>query len=112
MVQKQIAFQKTKQLQEGLTFSDISPKWAKRLGEQQQLPVPMSTTWLHWWFEIINPSGCVVGEAHCSTISYSYSCAECGKIGNKFSLFYTLHLYSKIEENKQRFVNHSNKEHA
>ena len=32
MAQKQIAFEKTKQQQEELTLSDISPKWAKRLG--------------------------------------------------------------------------------
>ena len=62
MVKKQIAFEKTKQQQIGLTLSDISPKWAKRLGEQQQLPVPMSITWLRWWFEIIYPPKCVVGE--------------------------------------------------
>ena len=64
MVQKQIAFEKTKQQQIGLTLSDISPKWAKRLGEQQQLPVPMSIKWLRWWFDIIYPPKCVVGEAH------------------------------------------------
>jgi hypothetical protein len=45
MVQKQIAFEKTKQHLETLTLSDISPKWAERLGEQQQqLPVHMSIT--------------------------------------------------------------------
>ena len=112
MMQKQVAFEKTKQREKELTFSDIPPKWATRLAEQQQLPGPMSIRWLRWWFEIINPSRCVVGEAHGSTRSYSYSCAECGKIGNKFSLFYTLHLCSKIEENKQRFVNHWNNEHT
>jgi len=48
MVQKQLAFEKTKQLQEGITFSYISPMWAKRLGDQQQLPIPMSLTWLRW----------------------------------------------------------------
>jgi hypothetical protein len=53
MVQKQIAFEKTKQLRELLTLSDISPKWAGRL--EQQLPAPMSITWLRWWFEIISP---------------------------------------------------------
>ena len=46
MAQKQIAFEKTKQQQEALTLSDISPKWAKRLGQRQELPVPMSITWL------------------------------------------------------------------
>jgi hypothetical protein len=52
MMQKQIAFEETKLQQEALTLSDVSPKWAKRLGEQQQLPVPLSTTWLRWRCEI------------------------------------------------------------
>ena len=34
MGQKQVAFEKTKQQQEALTLSEISPKWAKRLGER------------------------------------------------------------------------------
>ena len=38
--------------------------------------------------------------------------SECGKIGDKFSLYFTLNLCSKLEENKQRFVKHWNKEHA
>jgi hypothetical protein len=112
MAQKQIAFEKTRQQQEALTLSDISPNWAKRLGEQQQLPVPMSITWLRWWFEIIYPPKCIVGEAHGFTRSYTYSCAECGKIGDKFSLYFTLRLCSKIEDNKHRFVKHWNKDHA
>ena len=110
MAQKQIAFEKTRQRQETLTLSDISPNWAKRLGEQ--LPVPMSITWLRWWFEIIYPPKCVVGEAHGFTRSYTHSCGECGKIGDKFSLYFTLNLCSKIEDNKHRFVKHWNKEHA
>jgi hypothetical protein len=48
MGQKQVAFEKTKQRQEALTLSDISPKWAKRLGDQQKLPLPLSITWLRW----------------------------------------------------------------
>ena len=40
-----------------------------------------------------------------------YTCRECGNIGDKFSLYFTLHLPSKLEENKQRFVDHWNKEH-
>jgi hypothetical protein len=110
MAQKQIAFEKTKQQQEALTLSDISPKWANRLGEQ--LPVPMSITWLRWWLEIIWPPKCVVGDAYGFTRSYTYSCAECGKIGDKFSLYFTLHLSSKLEVNKQKFVTHWNKEHT
>ena len=44
--------------------------------------------------------------------SYIDSCEECGEIGEKFTLYFTLHLSSKLEENKHRFVNHWNKEHA
>jgi len=112
MAQEQIAFEKTKQQQELLTLSDISPKWAKRLGQRQELPVPMSITWLRWWLEIIWPPKCVVGEAYGFTRSYSYSCSECGKIGDKFSLYFSLHLSSKLEENKLRFINHWNREHT
>lgn len=112
MVQRQIAFEKTKQRKEALTLSDISPKWAKRLGELQRQPSPLSIMRLRWWFEIIYPPKCVVGEAHRFTRSYTYSCRECSKIGDKFSLYYTLHLYSKLGENEQRFVNHWNEEHA
>ena len=101
-----------KQYHERLTFSGISPKWAKRLGHQQRLPIPMSLTWLQWWFEIINPSKCVVGEAHGSTNSHSYSCGECGKIGGNFTIYFTFNSYSKLDENKRRFVNHWNKEHS
>jgi len=111
MAQKQIAFEKTKQQQEALTLSDISHKWAKRLGQCQELPIPMSITWLRWWFEIIYPPKCIVAEAHSFTRSYTYSCRECGEIGDKFSLYFSLHLSSKLEENKLRFVNHWNKEH-
>jgi len=112
MVRRQIAFEETKKRQEELTLNDISPKWAKRLGELRQEPDPLSITRLLWWFEIIYPPKCVVGEAHGFTRSYTYSCRECSKIGDKFSLYFTLHLYSKLEENKQRFVNHWNKEHT
>ena len=100
------------QQHEALALSDISPKWAKRLGEQQRLPGLLSITWLRWWFDIIYPPKCVVGEAHGFTRSYTYNCKECGNIGETFSLYFTLRLSSKLEENKQRFVNHWNKEHT
>jgi hypothetical protein len=113
MVQRQVAFEKTKQQQETLILSDISPRWAKRLGERQELPVPISITWLRWWFEITSASKCVVGgEAHSLTSSYTTRCRECGKIGDKFTLYFTLNLCSKLEKNKQSFVNHWNKEHV
>jgi len=99
------------QQKETLTLSDISPKWAKRLREQQGRGL-LSITWLRWWFDIIYPPKCVVGEAHGFTRSYTYNCEECGNIGEKFSLYFTLHLSSKLEENEKRFVNHWNKEHT
>ena len=89
MVQKLIAFEKTKQQQQGLTFSDISPKWAKRLGEQQQLPVPLSLTWLRWYFELKRASRCVVGEANGYSSSFVYDCKERDEIGWRFMLYFT-----------------------
>ncbi len=114
MVQKQQAFELTR-LEDALTLSDISPKWAKRFGEQQQqkpLPKPLSITWLRWWLEIIYPPKCVVGEAYGFTRAYTSRCKECGEIGEKFSVYFSLNLASKLEENKQRFVNHWNKKHT
>jgi len=112
MVQKRVAFEKTKQQQEASALSDISPKWAKRLGERQQLPVPLSITWLRWYFELKRASRCVVGEAHRYSSSYMFDCRECDEIGWRFMLYFTLHSSSKLEENKQRFVTHWNMEHA
>ena len=112
MIQRQVAFENTKQQQEALSLSDIAPKWANRLGENQELPVPMSFTWLRWYFELKRPSRCVVGEAHRYSSSYMYDCRECDEIGWRFMLYFSVHSCSKLEENKQRFVNHWNKEHA
>ena len=72
----------------------------------------MSITWLRWRFEIINPSKCVVGEAQYCSRSYTDDCRECGKIGDKFTVYFILNLCSKLEENKARFVKHWNKVHA
>jgi hypothetical protein len=57
------------------------------------------------------PPKCV-GEAYGVTRSYTNCYSEGGKIGDIFSLYFTLNLCSKLEENKQRFVIHWNKEHA
>ncbi len=89
MVQKQVAFEKTEQQQEVLTLSDISPKRAKRLGDQQQLPVPLSLTWLRWYFELKRASRCVVGEAYGYSLSFVYDCKERDEIGWRFMLYFT-----------------------
>ena len=108
MVQKQFAFDKTKeQMNERLSISEISPRWARRL----ETSIPISITWLRWWFEIIRSQKCVVGEAHGFTSSYTYSCRDCGKIGDKFSLYFLLRLSLKVDQNKRRFEVHWNKKH-
>lgn len=112
MVQKRVAFEMTTERQEALALSDISPKWAERLEGHQQLPVPMSITWLRWYFELKRASRCVVGEAHRYSSSYIFDCRECDEIGWRFMLYFTLHSCSKLEENKQRFVAHWNMEHT
>jgi hypothetical protein len=112
MVQRQVAFENTKQQREAPTLSNIAPKWAKRLGEHQELLVPMSITWLRWYFELKRASRCVVGEAHRYSSSCMYECRECDEIGWRFRLQFAVHSCSKLEENKQRLVNHWNREHA
>ena len=61
--------------------------------------------WLRWWFEIINASNCVLGYAYSLSQSHTESCIV-WDIGDNFTLYFTLNLCSKLEENKQRFVKH------
>lgn len=113
MVHKQIAsFEKTKQQREWLTLSDISPDWAKRLGERRHLPVPLSITWLRWYLDLKRTSKCVVGEAYGYSSSFVYDCKDCDDIGWRMMLYFTVYSFSKLKENTQRFVNHWNKEHT
>ena len=112
MAQRLVAFEQTKPRKVALTLSDISPKWAKRLGEYEgKLPKPMSLTWIRWYFELKRASKCIVGEAHNYSSSYIHDCSECDEIGWRFMLYFSLHLDSKLRENKQRFVTHWNLEH-
>ncbi len=118
MVQKQVAFEKIKKEYHHslllLTLNDISPKWAKRLEnrrQQQQLPVPMSFRWLRWLLEITDATKCIVGEAYGFSSSYTNRCRECGRIGDRFSLYFILASHTKFEENKQRFIEHWYEKH-
>jgi hypothetical protein len=115
MVQKQVAFEKMKEAYRQhyslLALNDISPKWSKRLENQQQLPFPMSLRWLRWLLEITNAAKCIVGEAHGFSSSYTNCCRECGRIGDRFSLYFILSSHTKFEENKQRFIEHWNEKH-
>jgi hypothetical protein len=117
MVQKQVAFEKIKKeyhLHDPLlALNDISPKWSKRLENrrQQQLPIPMSFRWLRWLLEITNATKCIVGEAYSFSSSYTNRCRECGRIGDRFSLYFILASHTKFQENKQRFIEHWNEKH-
>jgi hypothetical protein len=42
MITESPLLEKTREQQETLTLSDISPKWATRLGDQQKQPIPLS----------------------------------------------------------------------
>jgi hypothetical protein len=113
MVQKQFAFEeKIKEEHSPLSLMDISPIWARRFeGQQHQLPIPLSFMWLRWYFEIVTPSKCVVGEAYGFSSSYTYNCSECGNIGFMFSLHFAICSYKKLEQDKLRFIKHWNDKH-
>ncbi len=97
--------------QQPLSLSDISPTWDIRLKEKQSHLFLTSLTRLRWLFEIIHPKKCVVAEAYGFSSSYTNNCAECARIGNRFSLYFAIYLPKKIEENQQRFVKHWNEKH-
>lgn len=118
MVKKQVAFEKIKKEYHHdyplLSLNDISPRWSKRLENRRrrlQLPIPMSFRWLRWLLEITNATKCIVGEAYGFSSSYTNCCRECGRIGDRFSLYFILASHSKFEENKQRFIEHWNEKH-
>ena len=97
--------------QQPLSLGDISPTWAIRLKEKRSHLFLISLTRLKWLFEIIHPKKCVVAEAHGFSSSYTINCAECARMGNKFSLYFTMCLHKKLGENQQRFVKHWNEKH-
>ena len=94
-----------------LKFKDIAPKWAARLGPEEEFPIFLSSTWFKWFRELKYTSKCIVGEAYGHSSKYVYNCNECGKIGFKFMQYFMLNWHGKLEQNKERFVNHWNKNH-
>lgn len=92
-------------------LNEISPIWAKRLKEIQSIKFLISLKRLQWLFEIIQAKKCVVGEAHGFSSSYTTKCKECARIGNKFSLYFSICHSKKLEENQKRFVKHWNEKH-
>jgi hypothetical protein len=106
-IEKQIAHEDTNQ-QKVVTLSEISPMWNLRI---KQLPIGISVKWLRWYLDLVSASKCVVGEAHGFSSAYTYSCKECGIIGEKFTFYFMIGAYRKIKNNKDRFVKHWNEKH-
>lgn len=101
-----------KEKKKALTLEAIAPKWAKRLEQRNDLPFPLSLTWLKWYYELDHPSKCVVGEAygHCPT--YQKECKQCDAIGWKFGGSFLLHSRVGIQKNIDEFVEHWNEKHT
>ncbi len=94
-----------------LTLADISPIWNNRLKEKQSFLFLFSFKRLKWLFEILHPKKCVVAEAYGFSSSYTNNCTTCARIGNKFSLYYTINYSKNLTKNQETFVDHWNKEH-
>ena len=96
-----------------LSLKEISPRWSGRLDqyERKKLPFPLSFTWLRWYNEIRKSSKCIVGEAYGFSSSYTTTCKECDKFSVKFLYSFATYSYSKIQENKDSFVEHWNESH-
>ena len=93
-----------------VTLNDIAPRWAKRL-EQKKLPVPLSLTWLKWYFELDSPSKCIVGEAYGYSALYEKRCKECDKLGWQFGHSFLIHSRSGLQRDVKIFVEHWNEKH-
>ena len=109
--QEQLPYYNRHHQQQPLSLNDISPTWALRLKDKRSPLFLISLTRLQWLFEIINPKKCVVAEAYGFSSAYTNNCAECARVGNKFSLYFALHLPKKLKENQQRLVKHWNEKH-
>lgn len=97
------------EIEKPLSLHDISPMWARRL--ENRLPVPFSFTWLKWYIELKCASKCIVGEAYGFSLSYLFNCKECDENAWKFMVYFTLHLHSRLQANKQTFIKHWNEKH-
>ena len=78
-----------------LTLADKSPIWNNRLKAKKSFLFLFSFKRLKWLFEILHPKKCVVAEAYGFSSFYTNNCTTCARIGNKFSLYYTIN-YSNV----------------
>lgn len=110
--QQQIKYSQYDCHQYPLSLEDISPKWAIRLKEKRSPLFLISLTRLQWLFQILHPKKCVVAEAYGFSSSYTNNCAQCARIGNKFSLYFAMCFFKELEDNQNRFVKHWNEKHT
>ena len=94
-----------------LSLGDISPTWAVRLKEKRSSLFLLSLTRFRWLFQILHQKKCIVAEAYGFSSCYTNNCPQCARIANKFSLYFTMNLLKKLEENQNRFVKHWNEKH-
>ena len=92
-----------------LRFEDISPKWAERF--KDKMPTPLSLQWFKWYFELKRTSKCVVGEAYGYSSYYIHNCRECDDLGWRFMYYFTVRSIKKLQDNRDKFVIHWNKQH-
>ena len=97
--------------QQLITLREIAPKWAERFEQRNDLPFPLSLTWLKWYFELDHPAKCVVGEAHGNRTSYQKECIECDRLGWEFGGSFLLHSKTALQRNINAFLKHWNEKH-
>jgi hypothetical protein len=93
-------------------FSEISPIWSERLNQARDNISPFSLTRLRWYYELKNPSKCVVGEAYRFSSIYTSECKKCSRLGWRFMFYFLIQSNSRIEQTKLDFADHWNKEHS
>ena len=101
-----------KEKKKALTLEAIAPKWAKRLEQRNDLPFPLSLTWLKWYYELDHPSKCVVGEAYGHRATYQKECKQCDALGWKFGGSFLLCSRVGMQKNIEEFVEHWNEKHT
>jgi hypothetical protein len=95
-----------------LTLKDIAPKWALRLSKlEHKFPLPMSLTWIRYYYDLDHPSKCVVGEAYGHSHSYQKECTECDRLGWEFGGSFLARSKSGLQKNSEAFVHHWNEKH-
>lgn len=111
VMQSITTFVREEETKKGLTLKEIAPKWAERLDQKNNLPFPLSLTWLKWYYELDHPSKCVVGEAYGYCPTYQKECKRCDTLGWKLGGSFLLRSKIGLQKNIEAFVEHWNEKH-